>query len=321
MFNWLLDNRVGNLLMLPVLIVALYLLNWQYGYYNIETTNFGLWMLSEEIFPFVSFAGGILLVLNAVLLNYLYNKHNFLEKNTYLVAILYVVTMSFYHSFYRLDGALISHTCIILMLFQLFELKQNEDGRRYVFNASFFGALSGTFFPPLLFVWPFLYGMILIVRPFSFRELMLSVFGFVTPLIYVFVFSVFYNVEIDVEMLKDVKIDHLRIHFVITTVVLFILYILGIIGLRTRLSKSSIRLKKQIQMLYVMIFIGLVIGITDLMLFKQIERFSLMLIPLSFFFSFAFYNKRFSFASSMILLSVFLYSLLKFFLIAPVATT
>jgi hypothetical protein len=321
MFNWLLENRVINLVLLPFIVAGFYWLNWNFQYYDVQTTQFGLWMNQNISIPYLPLFGGILLLTNSLLINILYNKHNFLDKNTYIVAFLYCITMSFYHSFYRLDGALIAHTFIILTLYQLFELKQNEDGRKIVFNASFLLACAGTFFPPLVLSWPLLIVMILIVRPFVFREFILSIFGFLTPLIYAFIYFTYSQNKIDWKILGDVENDHLRINFVITTVVLFILYILGIIGLRTRLSKSSIRLKKQIQMLYGLIAMGLIVGFSDLFLFKQIERFSFMLIPLAFFFSFAFFNKRFSFASSMILFSVFIYSLLKFFLIAPVETT
>jgi hypothetical protein len=185
MIRLFLENRIGVLLLLPVIITIYFLLNYKTGYYlpSIEV-NLGLWNNVRLDAKFFSLISSFLILVNAVGLNILFNINEFFEKNTYIVSLLYVVTMSFYHSFYSLNGSLIAQAFLILMLYQFFNLKQNVDGRSQVFNGSLFAGIAATFFPPLLISLPFVLVMIWIIRPFYFREMLLSIFGFGTPIIF-----------------------------------------------------------------------------------------------------------------------------------------
>lgn len=318
MIRLFLENRIGVLLLLPVIITIYFLLNYQTGYYlpSVEV-NLGLWNNVTLDAMFFSLFSSFLILVNAVGLNILFNINEFFEKNTYIVSLLYVVTMSFYHSFYSLNGSLIAHAFLILMLYQFFKLKQNTDGRAQVFNGSLFAGIAATFFPPLLISLPFLLVMILIIRPFYLREILLSIFGFGTPVIFALVYMWSTNTVIDWMILDDKTNFQLQTDFIVSMVVFAILLTLSIFSLSARLQKSSIRLKKQIQIIWVLILLAVFLGVVDFIFYKQIERFSLLMIPLSMLLSYSFYHKNYGIVSTVVFYLTMLYSVLKFFIFSP----
>jgi hypothetical protein len=319
MIRLFLENRVGVLLTLPFFIGLYIFLNSQFHYYQIvEETNLGFWSaaFSEPIWLNMTL-GAILVLINAIGLNWIFNSHEFLDRNSYIISLLYVVTMSFYHSFYSVDGLLIAQTFVICMLSQFFQLKQNSDGRRNVFNGFFFAGLAATFHPFMIFTFPVLLVMILIIRPFVFREFFLAIGGFLIPLTYALVYQWYFDHELNFQILKNSSNFQLQTDFLITLIFFGILLALGTFSLRTRMQKSSIRLKKQIQIIWLLVFISLSFGVIDFIFFLQIERFSLLLIPLSILLTYSFLHKSYGIISSIVFYITIIYSVVKFFLFIP----
>lgn len=318
MIRLFLGNRVGALLLLPLVIAIYYLLNFQTGYYSQSAyVNLGLWDVVPVPSDAFKILSAMLILINAVSLNVVFNVNEFLEKNAYIISLLYVVTMSFYHSFYSLDGSLIAHTMIILMLYQFFKLKQNVDGRNEVFNGSFFAGLAATFYPPLLISWFFIIAMIIIIRPFILREIIISFFSFLTPIAFALTFMWFRQTDVNFKILADKTNFQLQTDFIISIVVFGILLFLSTLTLLPRLQKSSIRLKKQIQIIWILIVLSIIFGVSDFIFFKQIERFSLLMIPLSIILSYSFYHKNYGLVATIIFYLTMLYSVLKFFIFSP----
>lgn len=238
-----------------------------------------------------------------------------MERNSYMPALLYVVLMSFYHSFYTLDGLLLAHTCIVLMLFQFFKLRQNEDGRRHVFNGAFFSGLAATFHPPMIVWFPFVLIMIWNIRPFILRETFLALIGFAIPLLYAEVFIWIFGHKIDLKILEQTTNYYQKqTDFLITAVLFTLLFLLSLVSIRGRVQKSSIRLKKLIGILAWLVFVSVVIGVADFVYFNQIERFSFLMIPLSFFLTFSFTHKTFAKIASVLFYITLVYSFVNFFL-------
>ncbi|MFM9051292.1 MAG: hypothetical protein ACKOKF_03100, partial [Bacteroidota bacterium] len=204
-------NRASVLLLLPLLAGAFFALNFQTGYYVQEkVSNLGFWGETVVIYPIYSSIGGVILVLiNAIAINWIYNSNEFLERNSYLSSMLYVVLMSFYHSFYNLDGLLLAHTFLILTMAQFFELNQHDDGKRQVFNGMFFAGIAATFHPPMTALFPLFCIMIWVIRPFIFRELILAILGFSVPLLYAGVFLWYSGHTIELKLLDQVT-DYLN---------------------------------------------------------------------------------------------------------------
>jgi hypothetical protein len=313
-------NRVGVLLLIPVLAGVYYGLNLVTGCYHQEPScNLGLlgrFTFEQTWIPEV--VAPILVCVNAFAISWIYNENTFYERNTYTSALLYVVCMSFYHSFYSLDGLLLAHTFIILMLYQYFLLRQNEDGRRNAFNGAFFAGVAAVFHPPLIALLPILLMMLWSLRPFVLREMLLVIVGFGLPLLYGTAYLWYAKHSIELQIIQETGTYYKKqTDFLITSSLFGLLFMLSMLSIRARMKKSSSRLKNLVRILWFLVFTSILLGLTDYFLFDQIERFSLLTIPLSFFLTFAFNrhsNKSYEWVSDTLFYLTFTYSLTNYFL-------
>jgi hypothetical protein len=316
MVRLFLGNRAGVLLLLPFLIGGYFALNNLTGYYLQEKTiNLGLWGESIVLYPLISaIAASLIVFVNAVAINWIYNTNEFLERNSYLSSLLYIVLMSFYHSFYSVDGLLLAHTFLILTMAQFFKLSQQKDGRKHIFNGMLFAGVAATFHPPLIALFPFLCIMFWVLRPFIFREFILGAIAFGIPLVYSMVYLWYSGHEIDLKLLDQLTdYRNKQTDFLVTALLFTLLSILSVFSIRSRMQKSSIRLKKLTSIIWWYLFIALVLGVADFIMFRQIERFSFMMIALSVFLTFSFTNKTFSIIATTLFYLTLGYSFTKFF--------
>lgn len=316
MVKLFLSNRSIVQFMLPIVVVVYVLFNNHSNYFiHSDLLSFGFWG-NFEINPIVSqLLASLVVIINAIGLNAVFNWNQFLERNSFMPSLLYVVLMSFYHSFYDIDGLLIAHTFLILSLYQVYFLRQNEDGRRASFNASFFGGLAATFHPPLIGYLPFYFIMIWTIRPFILREILLSISGFLVPLLYASFYLYYSGNSLDMSIFKQsTNFQRQQFDFLVTLVIFLLSLILSFLSIQAHIRKSSIRLKKLTRVLWFMVIAGLLIGLIDFIAHNQIQRFSLIMIPLSFFLTFSYFHKTLSSLAIGLFYITLSYSVIKFFL-------
>ena len=80
------------------------------------------------------------------------------------------------------------------------------------------------------------------------------------------------------------------------------------------MKNSSIRFKKLVRILWVFMAIGALFGVSDYLLFGQIERFSFILLPIPFFLPYSFTSKTWGKIASILFYITFAYSIIKFFI-------
>lgn len=316
MVKLFLSNRSIVQFMLPIVVVVYVLFNNHSNYFiHSDLLSFGFWG-NFEINPIVSqLLASLVVIINAIGLNAVFNWNQFLERNSFMPSLLYVVLMSFYHSFYDIDGLLIAHTFLILSIYQVYFLRQNEDGRRASFNASFFGGLAATFHPPLIGYLPFYFIMIWTIRPFILREILLSISGFLVPLLYASFYLYYSGNSLDMSIFKQsTNFQRQQFDFLVTLVIFLLSLILSFLSIQAHIRKSSIRLKKLTRVLWFMVIAGLLIGLIDFIAHNQIQRFSLIMIPLSFFLTFSYFHKTLSSLAIGLFYITLSYSVIKFFL-------
>ncbi|HBW85493.1 MAG TPA: hypothetical protein DEF82_01740 [Crocinitomicaceae bacterium] len=313
MIRLFLGNRVGVLLLLPFLVIAFHYIHWVTGNHLDHLSDFGLW--GELSFsPLSSYVwSGVFILTNAILLNYLYNSHQFLDKNSYLTSLLYLVTMTYYDAFYHFDYVLCVHFLFIMLLTQFFELKQQVDGRKYVFNAFVFIGIASTLQPLLLFFIPFFIFSLLIFRPFSFREFTLATIGFIVPFVYCFTYLWWYTIERNIFM----EIHFLNSEFsdfIWSLLVYGVLIVVSYLSMRSILQKSSIRLKKQIQVLWLLVLMGMFIGILNLIWKRELNDLSFAMLFLTSLLTYSFLHKTYGLITAGVFYICLAYSMLKFFI-------
>ncbi|MES2798472.1 MAG: hypothetical protein V4638_00520 [Bacteroidota bacterium] len=310
-------NRAGVLLLIPFFIAFYIILNNYTQHFPVEASiNLGFWGRADVLFPLLGqIASGAIVFVNALLINYIFNNNEFFDRNTYITSLTYVILMSFFHSFYFLDGMLLSHFFLLLVFQQIFYLNQNSDGKRNVFNAFFWAGLAATFHPPLLICLPILIVIMRIIRPFIFKEFLLLVVGYSIPLAYAFAFLWISEHKIHLKLFEQTtNYSAQQINFLITSVLFTLLFILGLISNRLKNKTSTIRLKKLTSILFWWLIAGIGLGLFDFLNYAQIERFSFVIFVLTIYLNFALNNKTFQFIANAMFYLTFAYSIVKFFI-------
>lgn len=317
MIRLFLGNQLLVLLFLPFIVVGFAVLNYFTNYFEVlPVLDLGLW--GKHSFYAVNLLyvlTGLLVFINAVLANYLFNKNDFHDRNTYIISLFYIVLISFFHSAYQLDGILIAHFFLIIALFQMFRLENNSDGRKWCFNTGLFLGIAGTFHPPFLVILPFIWIMISRIRPFVFREFLLATLGFILPLIYVFVYISFNKNLIWSEFINiKVSSTHNNLVFWIMVAFFSVLAFVSLITISYKTNKSSLRFKKLIAILRLLMMVSILLGLIEFSGWRHFEWFSYFVLPLSFFMPFLFFSKSSSLVGNLLFYGVFSISIAKIFI-------
>lgn len=314
MIRLFLDNRVWVLLFLPF-IVAIYLVFSTFGY----ETQFGQASLTSLISPFLkgfpiahNIAHFLMLLTNAILLNWVFNSNEFLEKNTYMVSLLYIIIMSFFHNWGEPSWLFVAHLFAILGTGILFRIKPQHNAKKQVFNASFLFGISIFFEISLIFILPVLLLLIINIRGLQIREVLLLFIGLLLPTFFLWILSMFSSYHWPVVGIPNVQIVAFSGAEIANLTVIVLLFVFSILGLRARLSKASLRLKKQAQTLTILMLYLIIIGLGAFVFYGQTALLSLLAIPFGFYFTYALLSSSLGVSSHLFFYLLFTFSVLKY---------
>ena len=129
----------------------------------------------------------LILFLQAVIINKIATDQKLFQRNNYLVGMSYLLITSIFHIGF--SSALLSISVLISILSILFNMSNQGNPKKNIFNM---GLLTGLailiFFPTFLFVFFVLFGL-LIFRPFRIQEWFIVVLGIIAPFYFVFAFG------------------------------------------------------------------------------------------------------------------------------------
>jgi hypothetical protein len=290
--------------------------NYFTGYHGTDAElNFGFWGSIEKTqFWHLDMLAPVFILINAILINTLFNRNEFMEKNNYITSMLYVSFMSFFPSFYYLDGLAISQTLTILVLIQLFRLNQNQDGRRQVFNAAILFGLACTLSPIFLIGTPFLFWMVWVLRPFVFRESVLILTGFTVPLIYAGVYSYVFQIRLERDQFSSSPSELYMLDTLVLLGGLGLLLLMSASPVLNKLRVSSIRIKKLFRIIGLLAGLSAGIIVLDFFVFEKLSATGLIVFPLAFLFPFAFGERELRALPTFIFYLILLFSIGKFFI-------
>lgn len=316
MVKLFLGNRSSALLLLPILVAMYSLVNFFHPYHApILHSGFGFygeWITEESLASRI--LAPFLILLNAALINAIFNRNGFMEKNNYLPALLYVVGKSYFHSFYFFNAVGVAETLLVLAFLHVFRLDQNLDGRKSVFNAAFFIGLAASIYPMLFLFVPALFFIIWVLRPFIFRESALTAVGFLIPLLYAGSFSTWFGVPIRGETLMGATGEWKFPDLYVIGGGIALLLFAGAGVIRQKLGQSSIRLKKLFRILFWTLFFFVLLGALEILLLKRIDTLSFVVGWTVFLITYSFGVKNLRQFPTIIFYLILIFSVGKFFI-------
>lgn len=177
------------LLIIPLLAAVL----WLPGFLHPATLVIKHQMPLFEFFtkPLLAYpwAGAIvaflLLLIQAFLFNYILYKYEITGKSTYLPVFIYLIFTSFSPALLSLTPLSFAGIFVLLALNRVLAIYRNTSALSPCFDAGFLVAIASLFYFPAVVLLIFLLIAVLVLRPFSGRELLIVLLGFLLPYIYV----------------------------------------------------------------------------------------------------------------------------------------
>ena len=193
-------NRSLSVVVLPVAMISL----WLFGFFHpvVPLTEhsaplYKLIIAGIEKYPFlITFLSFTLIFCEALLINYIVEKNEIIDSNSYLPALVYIVLMSLQPEMFSLHPIVIANLFMLFALHKLMQTYRKETAYSEAFSTGFFISLSALFYIPSVVFLLLLWIGLIIIRPFVWREWMISFIGFSLPWIYL-VFYYFWNDKLD----------------------------------------------------------------------------------------------------------------------------
>lgn len=189
MLNLFRQNTALSAILLILLALALKLpvFFWPHPYTFIQTAPLANTVFTFlQTFPnylFLSYViAALLLITQALFLNYIVVQHGILYRDTFLPGLLFILINSLYPQQAELTPQLISNTFIIFMFQRLCFLYESPNPLLIVLDAGMHLGLALLFNYDVAVFLPFILISVVIFTSFNFRYLILSVLGITLPL-------------------------------------------------------------------------------------------------------------------------------------------
>ena len=202
----------------------------------------------------------LLIVITASVLNQIINQDDFFDKNTFLPFVLYFLLMSALSPFNTFNSIILSNFFLVLFLKWAFKIRRQQDARTIVFNASLLLSFATLFFPlyaPFLLS-PFV--LLIVFRPFIWREWVLSLLGLCIPAVFYAFLMYFLNFPFESNTynhsfwsLIDLQFEPEIMHYVYI-VIYGALTFIAFYVVNRKVNTSSLRLRKMMRFLEPMKF-------------------------------------------------------------------
>jgi hypothetical protein len=186
------NNQPLSIVLLSIMMIVLWIP--AFGHlesipYNNTMPLFEFYVRGANNFPYLhSIFALILIVSEAILLNYILNKFEIMAQKTVIPAIFYCLLMSCCKPLTHFYPLIFSNLFILLALFKIGLSYRVEEAFSSIFDASFFIAIASLFYFPSIIIYPLIWVALIVIRPFVWREWIISIIGLLLPYLFIVVF-------------------------------------------------------------------------------------------------------------------------------------
>ncbi len=136
-----------------------------------------------EITWVLSLIGLLFNVGSALILNFIIEKFDVLERKSNMPAMLFLLLASSFGPFLDFHPLQPAIFLLLISIYRIFESYQSSSALSNAFDSGFFLGIAILFYFPFFWFMPFLWTCLLIVRPFVWREYALSALGALLPIL------------------------------------------------------------------------------------------------------------------------------------------
>ncbi|MBA3706984.1 MAG: hypothetical protein H0W84_14105 [Bacteroidetes bacterium] len=190
------SNNASSFVFLPFVALAI----WMFGFISPVVLpvshTMPLYELIAGLFSGIpllnTFIGFLLIIAEAFLLNYIVTKNEVIIKQSYLPALFYIILMGNNISMLTLYPPLFANLFLLFALNTLLSSYRKDVAFSQVFDAGILVSIASLFYFPSIIFLPVLGIGLLILRPFIWREWVISFIGVIVPYLFIITYY-FYN--------------------------------------------------------------------------------------------------------------------------------
>lgn len=231
----------------------------------------------------------VLVTSQALHFNWILNKHEVLYKASWMPAIVYLMMCTILPPFFWFHPLIFANSILLFALDKLFYLYKSEHPLGFEFDSAFLMAMAALFYFPLIIFIVFYFVSILLLRPFSWRDWIVGMLGFVLPFFFAFVYYfwnnmllTFYERVFISGIKRQIELQSVYLHgYTFTLLLVAVIGTLSIIRLRANFYKnvSKTRLNQQVIIFYFVCTVLTLLVSNEELLY----RFCIVALPLSVF--------------------------------------
>ena len=235
---------------------------------------------------------GILIFVQALLLNYLINYYNLLGKPTFLPALMYITVSGLFTPFLILTPPLICNFLIIWMLYKLFSFYKGTDVISTAYDLGMIVATGSLIYLPFVYLFLAIWIALFFFRPFNWREMVAGLIGYITIF---FFLAVYYYLNNNLDQFCPIWSPlvtkfpgsiNINYYNYLVLVPVIIILVLCFFKLQQNFLKSYVQVRKSFQLLLLMLLIAGFSVYTKAAL--NMEHFLLCAVPIAIFFAYYF---------------------------------
>lgn len=209
------SNRVVSYILLPLLAAGI----WSqdiispsgFDFYDGENQMFLFeplnMLLGELAFPSI-ITGLLLLILSAVLIQRINVEYGFFKIKTLLPGIIFILVTGGFLEMHKFHPVYLAMIFLLVAIYRLFSAFDQRKPYNEIFDACFLLGIGSLFFLNLTILLPaFIVGGSILGRETRWREIVISIIGFIIP--WIFVFTWFFLFDRTSEIISLVKINFL----------------------------------------------------------------------------------------------------------------
>lgn len=212
----------------------------------------------------------VLVIVQAVMLNYTVSKHDILYKDTFLPGFIYVLVNSLYIEQFELTSQLLSNTFLLLVFQRLCYLYESPKPLLLVLDSGMYLGAGIMFNYSMIIFLPFILISVVVFTSFNLRYIIVSLMGILLPVYFVIVF--FYvtdripeMMEIGTKSLGQFQLKPIENSYEIFApwFLLLPVALIGAFNLQQNFFRNKVKTRRIIQSIAVFSFFGVVSLFTE----------------------------------------------------------
>lgn len=141
--------------------------------------------------------GIIINLIGAILVNRLYNAHDYADRENYFPALFYFLLTSLQLSWEYFNPVFVGNVFVLLALRRLLRMYRVQEITGMIYDAGVFLGIAALFYPPFFLAFPLLWISLIQLRTFNIREWLIPITGLLTPVIYAAAFYWWFDLKFD----------------------------------------------------------------------------------------------------------------------------